>query len=111
MPLLKPLEQARYSDRGPVPRPLNLGDGMVVMLLCLQNGQELIAPESDVTETIFTVLEGNGFIQEGEERHTVGPGDVVHIDAGTTKALVAGEGTFTVLGTRRLGGGGRAAKT
>lgn len=111
MPLLKPLERTRFSERGPVPRPLNMGEGLAVMLLCLQNGQELIAPESDVTETIFTVLEGSGFIHEGEERHSVAAGDVVHVDAGTTKALVAGEGTFTVLGTRRLGGGARAAKT
>ena len=55
MPLLKPLTQVRYSERGPVPRPLNMGEGMVVMLLCLQDHQELIAPENDLTETIFTV--------------------------------------------------------
>jgi hypothetical protein len=39
----------RYSERGPVPRPLHMGEGMVVMLLCLQKGQELIAPENDLT--------------------------------------------------------------
>lgn len=110
MPLLKPLEQVRYSERGPVPRPLHMGEGMVVMLLCLQNGQELIAPDNDLTETVFTVLEGTGFIQEDEERHPVSAGSVVHIMPGSTKALIAGEGTFTVLGTRRLAGGSRAAK-
>lgn len=110
MPLIKPMEHARYSERGPVPRPLHMGEGMVVMLLCLQNGQEIIAPENDLTETIFTVLEGSGFIQEGDQRHTVGPGDVVHIMPGSTKALIAGEGAFAVLGTRRLAGGPRAAK-
>ncbi len=109
MPLIKPLDHARYSERGPVPRPLNMGEGMVVMLLCLQKGQELIAPENDLTETVFTVLEGSGFIQEDGERHEVSAGHVVHILPGSTKALIAGEGTFTVLGTRRLHGGPRGA--
>lgn len=104
MPLVKPLEQARYSERGPVPRPLNMGEGMVVMLLCLQKGQELVAPENDLTETVFTVLEGDGFIREDATLHAVSAGDVVHVLPGSTKALVAGEGTFLVLGTRRLKG-------
>lgn len=110
MPLLKPLELVRFSERGPVPRPLHMGDCMVVMLLCLQNGQEIIAPDNDLTETIFTVLEGDGFIQEDDERHPVEVGDVVHVMPGSTKALIAGEGTFAVLGTRRLSGGPRAGK-
>lgn len=110
MPLIKPMERVRFSERGPVPRPLHMGEGMVVMLLCLQKGQELIAPENDLTETVFTVLEGSGFIMENDERHPVTTGDVVHIMPGSTKALIAGEGTFTVLGTRRLSGGSRAAK-
>lgn len=104
MPLLKPLKQTRYSERGPVPRPLSMGDGLAVMLLCLQDGQELIAPQTDMTETVFTVLDGNGFILEDAERHPVSPGDVVHILPGSSKALIAGQGTFTVLGTRRLKG-------
>ncbi len=104
MPLLKPIEHARYSERGPVPRPLNVGDGLAVMLLCLQNGQEIAAPEGDVTETVFTVLEGSGFIKEDDARHQVAAGDVVHILPGSAKALIAGDGTFTVLGTRRLKG-------
>jgi quercetin dioxygenase-like cupin family protein len=98
------MDHAKYSERGPVPRPLNMGDGLVDMLLCLQEGQELIAPRNDLTETVFTVLEGHGFIMEDEQRHAVEVGDVVHILAGSTKALIAGEGTFTVLGTRRLKG-------
>ena len=109
MPLIRSLEQQRFSDRGPVPRPLNVGEGLAVMLLCLQKGQELIAPENDLTETVFTVLEGSGFIQEDGERHEVSAGHVVHILPGSTKALIAGEGTFTVLGTRRLHGGPRGA--
>ncbi len=81
-----------------------MGDGIAVMLLCLQNGQKIIAPEGDVTETVFTVLEGSGFIREDAERHAVSVGDVVHILPGSKKALIAGDGTFTVLGTRRLKG-------
>lgn len=110
MPLLKPLDLLRFSERGPVPRPLHMGDGMVVMLLCLQNGQQLVAPDNDLTETIFTVLQGNGFIQENDERHPVAVGDVVHVMPGSTKALIAGEGTFAVLGTRRLNSGPRTGR-
>lgn len=104
MPLLEPMEQTKYSERGPVPQVLSMGDGLAVMLLCLQNGQELVAPESDRTETLFTVLEGSGFIREADALHEVSPGQAVHILPGSSKALIAGEGTFTVLGTRRLKG-------
>ena len=104
MPLLLPLTQARYSEHGPVPKPLSMGDGLAIMLLSLQKGQELIAPQSDMTETVFTVLDGDGFIQEDDERHPVSAGAVVHVLPGSRKALIAGEGTFTVLGTRRRKG-------
>ena len=104
MPLLEPLQHTKYSEHGPVPRPLSMGEGLAVMLLCLQKQQELIAPESDTTETIFTVMRGDGFIQEDDERHAVKAGDVVHILPGSKKALIAGDGEFVVLGTRRLKG-------
>lgn len=104
MPLLHPEEHIKFSERGPVPRPLHMGPGLVVMLLCLQNGQELIAPKDDHTETIFTVFRGDGFIQEDDARHPVAEGDVVHILPGSAKALIAGDGEFVVLGTRRLKG-------
>jgi quercetin dioxygenase-like cupin family protein len=81
-----------------------MGDGLVVMLLCLQKGQELIAPEGDAAETVFAVLEGNGFIMEDGQQHTAAAGDVVHVLPGSSKAVRAGDGTFTVLGTRRLKG-------
>lgn len=95
---------ARFSERGPVPRPLKVGDQMAVMLLCLQNGQEIVAPDNDRAETIFTVLEGTGVVREDDEAHEVGPGDVVHIAPGSRKALVAGAGMFKVVGVRQLGG-------
>jgi|SRR5690625_3164742 len=104
MPLIHPEAHIRFSERGPVPRPLHMGPGLVVMLLCLQKQQELIAPEADATETIFTVVRGDGFIQENDERHAVTAGDVVHILPGSKKALIAGDGEFVVLGTRRLKG-------
>lgn len=104
MPLYRTSAVARFSERGPVPRPLNVGDHMAVMLLCLQKHQQIVAPESDLAETIFTVLEGSGTIREGDEVHEVGPGDVVHVRAGSRKALEAGEGTFTLIGVRQLGG-------
>lgn len=104
MPLLEPIKSAKYSERGPVPRPLSMGDGLAVMLLCLQKGQEIVAPEADNTETLFTVLEGSGFIREDDAVHKVSAGNVVHVLPGSTKSLIAGEGTLLVLGTRRMKG-------
>ncbi len=103
VPLFKTSAVARFSERGPVPRPLHVGENMAVMLLCLQKGQQIVAPDGDGAETIFTVLEGSGTITENDESYAVGSGDVVHIPPGARKALVAGEGTLTVIGVRQLG--------
>lgn len=102
MPLFRTADLRRYSDAGPVPRPLSVGKGVAVMLLCLKDSQQLVAPDDDRAETVFTVLEGVGTVREGEELHAVQAGDVVHVKAGVPKALIAGDGTFTVLGLRRM---------
>ena len=102
MPLIKSLEQQRFSERGPVPRPLNVGDGLAVMLLCLQGDQSIVAPAGDGAETVFTVLGGSGAIREGEEEHEVAVGDAVHVPPGVDKALLARGEPFTVLGVRRM---------
>ncbi len=103
MPLIRSLELQRFSERGPVPRPVSMGDGVAVMLLCLQDGQQIVAPDNDAAETVFTVLGGSGVIREGEELHAVSAGDTVHVLPHVAKSLEAGAGTFTVLGVRRLG--------
>lgn len=108
MPLMQALAQQRFSERGPVPRPLNVGDGLAVMLLCLQGDQSIVAPQDDAAETVFTVMEGSGRIREGDEEHEVTAGDVVHIDSGVPKALLATGERFVVLGVRRMAG--RAAR-
>ncbi len=102
MPLIQPLEQLRFSEHGPVPRPVSMGTGLAVMLLCLQAGQSLVAPQGDDAETVFTVLEGEGSVREGGVTHAVTAGDVVHVLPGDDKSLIAGEGRFAVLGVRRL---------
>ena len=102
MALLKPLDQRRFSEHGPVPRPLSMGDGLAVMLLCLQSGQSLVAPQGDDAETVFTILDGEGSVKEGPATHPVRTGDVVHVMPGDDKSLIAGDGRFTVLGVRRL---------
>lgn len=107
MPLIRTSERRRFLDAGPFPQALQVGERQAVMLLCLQNGQELVAPPGDLVETTFAVLGGSGWVVEGDERHAVGEGDVVHVAPGVAKALVAGEATFTVLGVRALAGGGR----
>lgn len=107
MPLTRTSENRRYSQAGPVPRPLSVGEGLAAMLLCLQDGQCLRAPESDAAETVFTVLDGSGFVTDGDERFAVAAGDVVHVLPGRGKSLEAGDGRFTVVGVRRLAGGRR----
>lgn len=104
MPLTRALEGRRFSRAGPVPRPLSVGEGLAAMLLCLQDGQRLQAPESDDAETVFTVLDGSGYVTDGGERFAVAAGDVVHVLPGRCKALEAGEGRLTVVGVRRLAG-------
>lgn len=106
MPLTRALEGRRFSEAGPVPRPISVGDGLATVLLCLRDGQRLQAPLSDDAETVFTVLDGAGFVTDGDERFAVALGDVVHVLPGRSKALEAGDGRFTVLGVRRLAGGG-----
>jgi len=109
VPLIKALEQRRFSDRGPVPRPLNVGDGLAVMLLCLQGEQSIVAPSDDGAETVFTVVAGSGVIREGEQEYTVGTGDVVHVPPGAQKALLARGEQFTVLGVRRMASSGKGS--
>lgn len=104
MPLIHALARRAFSERGPRPQALHVGENQAVMLLCLQDGQELRAPEGDTGETTFAVLEGEGSVIEGEDHHAVTVGDVVHVAPGITKALVAGAGTMTVLGVRHLAG-------
>lgn len=104
MPLIRTGERTRFLAGGPYPQALQVGERQAVMLLCLQRGQELAAPAGDGAETTFVVLGGAGVIVEGDERHAVATGDVVHVPPGATKALVAGEGTFSVLGVRAMGG-------
>lgn len=103
---MRALARRAFLKEGPYPQALHVGDAQAVMLLCLQERQELRAPESDANATTFVVLDGDGSVIEGEERHTVETGDVVHVASGKSKALIAGAGTFTVLGVRSLTGPG-----
>lgn len=104
MPLSRALESRHFSEAGPVPHPLSVGEGLAAMLLCLQHGQRLEAPAGDDAETVFTVLDGEGTVIDNQERFSVRRGDVVHVLRGHTKVLEAGAGPFAVLGVRRLGG-------
>ncbi len=103
MPHVNGLARCRFSDAGPLPQVVHVGQGLVSMLICLAAGQEVRSPAEDVAETVFTVLSGCGRVVEGGETHTVVVGDVVHVPAGSAKALLADE-ALAVLGVRRLGG-------
>lgn len=104
MPLIKALERRKFLPNSPAPQVLNMGTNLASMLLCLQNGQTLEAPSSDTSETLFCVLAGSGFVREGAEEHAVETGDVVHVEPGASKALIAGDGELSVLGVRYLTG-------
>jgi quercetin dioxygenase-like cupin family protein len=106
VPLIRTSERARFLETGPYPQPVQVGERQALMLLCLQAGQELVAPAGDGAETTFVVLGGDGWVVEGDLRHAVREGDVVHVAPGAAKALRAGEGTFTVLGVRSMAGAG-----
>lgn len=101
MPHVKGLDRRTFSEAGPLPQVLHVGEGLVSMLICLAAGQEVRAPADDVAETVFTILSGRGRILEGDDAHAVGVGDVVHVPAGTSKALLADE-SLAVVGVRRL---------
>lgn len=107
MPLIRALQRCSYLDSGPAPQVLSVGPNLAIMLICLQNGQEMEAPPGDQSETVFSVLSGAGFVREGDERHPVVVGDIVHIPSGGRKALVAGDGQLSVLGIRHLKGQSR----
>lgn len=102
MALIHTCTRKSFSDAGPSLQVLSVGQHFAVTLLCLQKGQELAASEGDVAETIFSVISGKGTVLEGEARHEVEVGDVVHILLGQPKVLIAGDGTFAVLGVRHL---------
>lgn len=102
MALIRTGTRKSFSDAGPGLQVLSVGQHFAVTLLCLQKGQEITASEGDEAETIFNVISGKGTVLEGEARHEVEVGDVVHILPGQLKVLIAGDETFAVLGVRHL---------
>lgn len=47
MPLIRSRERARFLDEGPFPQAIQIGERQALMLLCLQDAQELVAPSGD----------------------------------------------------------------
>lgn len=107
MPRVSAYAMRKFSEAGPLPQVLNLGPSFAVMLVCLQDHQELRAPEGDRAETVFTVLAGAGFVLEGDVRHEVEAGDVVHVMPGERKGLIAAGGELSIIGVRHVAQGGR----
>jgi quercetin dioxygenase-like cupin family protein len=66
-------------------------EGSKVVYACFEPGQfiPVHAPDSDVVVDVRT---GGGLVREGEREHRVGPGDVVAIEAGTRRGILADEG-------------------
>lgn len=51
----------------------------------------------DVSEDVFLVLEGNGWLKEGERLTPIGPGDVVFVPPGEVHGTVAGPQGMLVI--------------
>lgn len=84
---------------------VTLGQALRIQSLNSDSRQQLlVAPQGDEAETLFYVLEGEGFVQDGEQRHQVRVSDTVHVRSGARKALVAGDGRLTVMGVRYMTG-------
>lgn len=101
------LIKRKFLDAGPRSQLLSLRQGLAVMLLSLKDHQKLRAPDEDTAKTVFTVLSGTGFVQEGDTRHVVQLGKVVHVLPGERKALIAAGAELSILGVRCLTGKSR----
>lgn len=77
-----------YDDDRFSARTVHETDRQKVVLGYFEPGQfiPVHAPESDVA---ITVLDGTGTVRDGTSDHTVGPGDVIAIPAGTDRGIRA----------------------
>lgn len=81
-----------FDDQQFVAREVFRSDRMKVVCGYFGAGQfiPVHTPDSDV---VVAVRAGTGIVREGETSHRVGPGDVVVIDAGTSRGVKADDDT------------------
>jgi len=77
-----------YDDAQFTAETIHRSDRQKVVLGYFEPGQfiPVHAPDSDVA---ITVISGHGRVRDGEEEHTVGPGDVVAVPAGEDRGVQA----------------------
>lgn len=51
----------------------------------------------DHSEDVFFILEGNGWLREGDQRTPIGPGDVVFVPPGEIHGTIAGPNGMVVV--------------
>lgn len=84
--------EREYDDDRFSAQSIHRSETQKVVLGYFEPGQfiPVRAPDSDVA---ITVLSGTGVVRDGDEEHTVGPGDVVAVPAGTERGVRADEDT------------------
>jgi quercetin dioxygenase-like cupin family protein len=80
-------QQVRYTPEGPRPQFVLDSDQAKVLLAGLEPGQRIpVHPEA---LALYTILEGQGTMQVGEEEFPIGPGALVVVPAGVARGMLA----------------------
>ncbi len=80
-------QQVRYTPQGVQPQYILDGDHAKVVLAGLEPGQSI--PAHPEALALYTILEGQGSMQVGEDRFPIGPGTLVVVPAGMARGMVA----------------------
>ncbi|MFN4258164.1 MAG: cupin domain-containing protein [Gemmataceae bacterium] len=65
--------------------------------IAYEAGAEFPQHQHDQSEDVFFVLEGSGWLREGDRRTPIGPGDVIFIPAGEQHGTIAGPDGMVVV--------------
>ena len=72
------LSAAEFSWQGPVKKDLIKTEGSNIVLVCFENGQEIL-PHPEPYAVVFVVLQGVGTITSGTVEHPVKPMHLVSV--------------------------------
>lgn len=66
---------------------------------CIRYGSNAEFPQHlhDHSEDVFLVLEGSGWLREGDKRTPIGPGDVIFVPPGEVHGTIAGPQGMLVI--------------
>lgn len=80
-------------------------DDLNANLVHLEPGHEVGAHVNDAVDVLVVVLDGEGEVVVGAERHPLGPAVVAHVPCGARRAIHAGPSGLTYLTVHRRRGG------